>query len=52
MMKPTAYLINTARADLIDREALIKALQTKQIKGAALDVFWQEPLGKTTRCSN
>jgi D-3-phosphoglycerate dehydrogenase len=46
MMKPTAYLINTARADLIDREALIKALQTKQIKGAALDVFWQEPLSK------
>ena len=46
MMKPTAYLINTARADLIEREALIKALQTKQIKGAALDVFWQEPLSK------
>jgi D-3-phosphoglycerate dehydrogenase len=46
LMKPTAYLINTARADLIDRDALIKALQTKQIKGAALDVFWQEPLSK------
>jgi D-3-phosphoglycerate dehydrogenase / 2-oxoglutarate reductase len=45
-MKPTAYLINTARADLIDKNALINALQARQIKGAALDVFWQEPLGK------
>ncbi|MGP8079762.1 MAG: 2-hydroxyacid dehydrogenase [Dehalococcoidales bacterium] len=46
LMKPTAYLINTARADLIDKNALINALQTKQIRGAALDVFWQEPLSK------
>jgi D-3-phosphoglycerate dehydrogenase / 2-oxoglutarate reductase len=46
LMKPTAYLINTARADLIDKEALINALKNKQIKGAALDVFWQEPLSK------
>jgi D-3-phosphoglycerate dehydrogenase len=46
LMKPTAYLINTARADLIDQTALINALKTKQIKGAALDVFWQEPLSK------
>ena len=46
LMKPTAYLINTARADLIEKDALIDALQTKQIRGAALDVFWQEPLRK------
>jgi len=45
-MKPSAYLINTARADLIDRDALINALQKKQIRGASLDVFWQEPLSK------
>jgi D-3-phosphoglycerate dehydrogenase len=46
LMKPSAYLINTARADLIDRDALINALQKKQIRGASLDVFWQEPLSK------
>jgi phosphoglycerate dehydrogenase-like enzyme len=43
-MKTTAYLINIARGGLIDEDALIKALQTKQIAGAALDVFAQEPL--------
>ena len=46
LMKPTAYLINTARANLIEKTALINALKTKQIRGAALDVFWQEPLPK------
>jgi len=46
LMKPTSYLINTARAGLIDKTALINALQTRQIRGAALDVFWQEPLSK------
>lgn len=43
-MKPTAYLINTARAGIVDTEALIKALQTKSIGGAAIDVFDEEPL--------
>lgn len=42
-MKPTAYLINTARGGLIDEAALYKALVEKQIAGAALDVFVEEP---------
>ncbi|WP_296680906.1 D-glycerate dehydrogenase [Novosphingobium sp.] len=42
-MKPTAYIINTARGDLIDEEALIAALQQGAIAGAGLDVFASEP---------
>lgn len=44
LMKPTSIFINTARAGLVDEEALIKALQEKTIRSAALDVFSQEPL--------
>jgi phosphoglycerate dehydrogenase-like enzyme len=43
-MRQTAYLINTSRAGIVDQNAMIHALQTHQIRGAAADVFEQEPL--------
>lgn len=44
LMKQSAYLINIARGELIDQEALLEALRTRQIAGAGLDVFEVEPL--------
>ncbi len=44
VMKPNAVIINVGRGAVIDEDALLAALQNKKIRGAALDVFTQEPL--------
>lgn len=44
MMKPTAYLVNTSRGEVLDDVELARALQEERIAGAALDVFGEEPL--------
>ena len=43
-MKKTAYVVNTARAAVIDQRDFVEALQNGDIAGAAVDVYWQEPV--------
>jgi glyoxylate reductase len=44
LMRPSAYLVNTARGPIVDEKALLRALEEKQIAGAALDVYEREPM--------
>lgn len=48
-MKKSAFLINCARAGLVDEDALFEFLSKGGIKGAAMDVFWKEPMDKESR---
>ncbi len=46
LMKPTAFLINTARGGIVDEQALVEVLRNRQIAGAATDVYAAEPAGR------
>jgi D-3-phosphoglycerate dehydrogenase len=49
LMKRSAYLINVARAQVVDRDSLYAALLNRDIAGAAFDVFWEEPTDPNDR---
>ncbi len=44
LMKPSAYLVNTARPDVIKKSDFVEVLKNKHIAGAAIDVVWEEPI--------
>jgi D-3-phosphoglycerate dehydrogenase len=52
IMKPSAYLINASRGPVVHEAALIEALQNRQIAGAGLDVFEEEPLPQDSPLRN
>jgi len=45
-MRSDAFLINTARADIVEQRPLFEALRNRELAGAAFDVFWQEPIDR------
>lgn len=47
-MKPSAFLVNVARGKVVDEPALLEALKTKAIAGAAIDCAWEEPLPESS----
>ncbi len=49
LMKPTAILVNVSRGALVDEEAVADMIEAKQLRGAMLDVFREEPLATTSR---
>ena len=51
LMKKGTLIVNTARGNLVDEKAIIKALKNKEIGGVALDVFREEPLKDVELCS-
>ncbi len=52
LMKKSAYLVNVARASLVNRNELFLALSQKRLAGAAFDVFWEEPANPDDRLFN